>query len=148
MRRPHGDGYRNAHTGSCQFPLQQICGYNVAPTGWVTEWLIVHAWKACVLKGTGGSNPPPSAFDLLLVIVLACQAVALRSLVSCSLALPIAPFKKLQFLSQLDHAAVRQDAAKIHPRINHAIAADHRARIDDRVAADLRFVPDDGAEFS
>src|SRR5205814_5182357 len=60
MRRPHGDGYRNAHTGSCQFPLQQICGYNVAPTGWVTEWLIVHAWKACVPKGTGGSNPPPS----------------------------------------------------------------------------------------
>src|SRR5947207_4336279 len=29
--------------------------------GWVTEWLIVHAWKACVPKGTGGSNPPPSA---------------------------------------------------------------------------------------
>src|SRR4029077_10613009 len=28
--------------------------------GWVTEWLIVHAWKACVPKGTGGSNPPPS----------------------------------------------------------------------------------------
>jgi len=21
----------------------------------------VHAWKACVPKGTGGSNPPPSA---------------------------------------------------------------------------------------
>src|SRR5919108_1726415 len=29
--------------------------------GWVTEWLIVHAWRACVPKGTGGSNPPPSA---------------------------------------------------------------------------------------
>jgi hypothetical protein len=28
--------------------------------GWVTERLIVHAWKACVPKGTGGSNPPPS----------------------------------------------------------------------------------------
>src|SRR5437868_13754582 len=67
MRRPHGDGYRNAHTGSCQFPLQQICGYNVAPTGWVTEWLIVHAWKACVPKGTGGSNPPPSAIVLRAV---------------------------------------------------------------------------------
>src|SRR5438874_12580710 len=64
MRRPHGDGYRNAHTGSCQFPLRQIGGYNVAPTGWVTEWLIVHAWKACVPKGTGGSNPPPSAIVL------------------------------------------------------------------------------------
>jgi hypothetical protein len=27
----------------------------------VTERSIVHAWKACVPKGTGGSNPPPSA---------------------------------------------------------------------------------------
>jgi hypothetical protein len=27
----------------------------------VTEWSIVHAWKACVLKGTEGSNPSPSA---------------------------------------------------------------------------------------
>ena len=26
----------------------------------MTERLIVHAWKACVPKGTGGSNPPPS----------------------------------------------------------------------------------------
>ncbi len=26
------------------------------------EWLIWHAWKACVLQnGTGGSNPPLSA---------------------------------------------------------------------------------------
>ena len=38
--------------------------------GWVTEWSIVHAWKACVLKGTEGSNPSPSASDLLLMIVL------------------------------------------------------------------------------
>ena len=29
--------------------------------GWVTERSIVHAWKACVLKGTRGSNPRPSA---------------------------------------------------------------------------------------
>jgi hypothetical protein len=36
-------------------------------TGWVTEWLIVHAWKACVPKGTGGSNPPPS------VALVKCQ---------------------------------------------------------------------------
>src|SRR5207302_11426210 len=35
--------------------------------GWVTEWLIVHAWKACVPKGTGGSNPPPSAIVLRAV---------------------------------------------------------------------------------
>ena len=30
-------------------------------TGEVTEWLKVHAWKACVGKLTGGSNPPLSA---------------------------------------------------------------------------------------
>lgn len=30
--------------------------------GWVPEWSIGHAWKACVLqKGTEGSNPSPSA---------------------------------------------------------------------------------------
>ena len=29
-------------------------------TGWVTERSIVHAWKACVPKGTRGSNPLPS----------------------------------------------------------------------------------------
>ena len=30
--------------------------------GKMQEWLIWHAWKACVLqKGTGGSNPPLSA---------------------------------------------------------------------------------------
>jgi hypothetical protein len=28
--------------------------------GWVTERSIVHAWKACVPKGTRGSNPLPS----------------------------------------------------------------------------------------
>src|SRR6266480_4283350 len=38
--------------------------------GWVTERLIVHAWKACVPKGTGGSNPPPSAVDLLGLLLL------------------------------------------------------------------------------
>lgn len=27
----------------------------------MTERSIVHAWKACVPQGTGGSNPPPSA---------------------------------------------------------------------------------------
>ena len=29
--------------------------------GEVTEWLKVHAWKACVQQCTGGSNPPLSA---------------------------------------------------------------------------------------
>ncbi len=32
--------------------------------GWVPEWSIGHAWKACVLqKGTEGSNPSPSALS-------------------------------------------------------------------------------------
>ena len=31
----------------------------------MTEWSIVHAWKACVLKGTEGSNPSPSAGSVL-----------------------------------------------------------------------------------
>ena len=39
-------------------PFQFFLG---ASYGWVTERSIVHAWKACVPKGTGGSNPPPSA---------------------------------------------------------------------------------------
>ena len=29
--------------------------------GEVAEWSIAHAWKACVLKGTVGSNPTLSA---------------------------------------------------------------------------------------
>jgi hypothetical protein len=33
--------------------------------------LIVHAWKACVPKGTGGSNPPPSASLRKFLIVSA-----------------------------------------------------------------------------
>src|SRR6478735_3628484 len=41
-----------------------------AALGWVTERLIVHAWKACVPKGTGGSNPPPSVPPFLLLLLL------------------------------------------------------------------------------
>ncbi len=33
----------------------------VAPNGEVSEWSIEHAWKACVLQGTAGSNPALSA---------------------------------------------------------------------------------------
>ena len=48
-------------------------------------------------------------------------------LYSCSLRLDlfdsIAPFEHLNFLPKLDHAAIGQDAAKIHARINHAIAS-------------------------
>ena len=29
--------------------------------GEVSEWSIEHAWKACVLQGTAGSNPALSA---------------------------------------------------------------------------------------
>jgi len=36
----------------------------------------VHAWKACVPKGTGGSNPPPSAFDPLLLLFTASLSFA------------------------------------------------------------------------
>ncbi len=32
-----------------------------AQAGWVPEWSIGHAWKACVPQGTEGSNPSPSA---------------------------------------------------------------------------------------
>src|SRR5437773_2550006 len=41
-------------SAACNFDL-------LFPNGWVTERLIVHAWKACVPKGTRGSNPRPSA---------------------------------------------------------------------------------------
>ena len=54
----------------------------------------------------------------------------------------------LQILPQLDPAAVWQKAAKIYAGINHAIASDNRAGIDDRIAADLSSVADDCAEFS
>ena len=32
--------------------------------GEVSEWSIEHAWKACVLQGTAGSNPALSASKL------------------------------------------------------------------------------------
>ncbi len=41
-----------------------------------------------------------------------------------SLTLTGALFDYLQFLSQLDHAAVRKDTAKVYAGINHAIASD------------------------
>ena len=33
----------------------------VRPSGWVAEWSIAHAWKACLPQGNAGSNPAPSA---------------------------------------------------------------------------------------
>ena len=54
----------------------------------------------------------------------------------------------LQLLPKLDPAAVWQEAAEIYAGVNHAIAADNRAGIDYRVAADLDSIADDCAEFS
>jgi len=54
----------------------------------------------------------------------------------------------VQFLAQLHSASMREDAAEIYARVNHAIAADNRAGIDHSVAADLGSIADDCAEFS
>ena len=54
----------------------------------------------------------------------------------------------LQILPQLDPAAVWKEATEIYAGVNHAIAADNRTGIDDRIAADLSSVADDCAEFS
>src|SRR5947199_2885048 len=57
-------------------------------------------------------------------------------------------FDDLQFLPQFDHAPVWENTAKVYAGINHAIAADHRARIDHCVATDLRTIANNRAEFS
>ena len=85
---------------------------------------------------TGGSNPPHPR-------LISCPCSC-----SYSLTLTCPLFNDLQFLPQLDHAAVWENTAKIYARINHAIAADDRAGIDHCVAADLRSIADDRAEFS
>jgi hypothetical protein len=61
------------HRGFKSLPLRQsyvrasvlvlIRGRDRGPPGGVTEWPKVHDWKSCVLKGTEGSNPSPSADD-------------------------------------------------------------------------------------
>jgi hypothetical protein len=53
------------HRGFKSLPLRQF-PFSIevaiaAPSGGVTEWPKVHDWKSCVLKGTEGSNPSPSA---------------------------------------------------------------------------------------
>lgn len=65
-----------------------------------------------------------------------------------SLSLTIALINNLQFLSQLNHALVGEDTAKVYAGINHAIAADNRTGIDHCVAPDLRSIANDCAEFS
>jgi hypothetical protein len=40
-----------------------MIGVAVQKHGEMAEWLKAHAWKACVLKGTVGSNPTLSAIQ-------------------------------------------------------------------------------------
>ena len=40
----------------------------------MSEWSIEHAWKACVLKGTEGSNPSLSAETLANNIARNCKS--------------------------------------------------------------------------
>ena len=47
-----------AKSGALVFPR---AGHARGRFGWVAEWSIAHAWKACLPQGNGGSNPPPSA---------------------------------------------------------------------------------------
>src|ERR1051326_9122045 len=70
-----------------------------------------HLESVCA-KGTGGSNPPPSAVDRLLWIVLLVRV------------LTFTPFDHLQLLPQFHHAAVGKHAAEIYTGINHAVATD------------------------
>src|SRR5436190_1310265 len=65
----------------------------------------------------------------------------------CSLDLSFALFDDLQLLSQFDHAAVRENPAKIYAGINHAIAADDRTGVDHCVATNFRVIANDCAEF-
>ncbi len=45
------------HRGFKSLPVRNF----IVPVGGVTERPKVHDWKSCVLKGTEGSNPSPSA---------------------------------------------------------------------------------------
>ena len=64
------------------------------------------------------------------------------------LRLTCALFNNLQFLSQLDHTAMGENAAKVYTGVNHAIAADDRAGINHGVATDFRVIANNRAEFS
>ena len=59
----------------------------------------------------------------------------------------LASRQHLKVLTHLDDARRRQDAAKIRSGINDAIAAQNGAGIDHRIAADLRPITDNRAEF-
>src|SRR5205823_4919278 len=99
--------------------------------------------SVCAERHPGFESPPIrqcfhySCLSLLLVLV--------RSL--CLGCRPIAFLQHLNLLPKLDHAALGKDAAKVYARINHAIAPQERARIDNRIATNFRSVADDRAEF-
>ena len=60
--RPFARPYRGRLTSPLEFRHPTPHCDRPASKGWVPEWSIGHAWKACVLqKGTEGSNPSPSA---------------------------------------------------------------------------------------
>ena len=59
----HGSGATPPEKLFARAPCQKSLSCAIMPfvCGGVSEWSMVHAWKACVPKGTGGSNPLPSA---------------------------------------------------------------------------------------
>src|SRR5207244_12170773 len=57
-------------------------------------------------------------------------------------------FQHLQLRSHCHHATVRQNSTKVHRRINHAVASNHRTWIDHSIAADFGPVTDHRPEFS
>jgi hypothetical protein len=65
-----------------------------------------------VLSNRGFESPSAS----LVILALACDRPA-------STRGPVAFVQHVKFLPQFDHAALGQDAAKVHARINHAIAS-------------------------
>gem|GEM_PF-3122265 len=53
---------------------------SVRSFGEVSEWSMVHAWKACVLEGTGGSNPPFSVnFPSRQILCYVCSPNPVRT---------------------------------------------------------------------
>ena len=53
----------------------------------------------------------------------------------------------LEFLPQFHPGTVWQQTAEIYTGLNHAISADDRTGVDDRIAANLGSLADDRAEF-
>src|SRR5439155_4869967 len=92
---------------------------------------------------------PPSFNELTLVSVVPLQHLPRRSEATAvdRLRLPFALFDNLQFLPQFYHATVGQDAAKVHAGVNHTVASQYGAGVNNGVATNFRAVADDRAEF-